>query len=76
MSTTRDADCKGPALVDAHRLVGRCLATEYLGRALGLVIYNVTHVQNGEIDGHQLSEAANIVIVPLILGGEPVACGV
>lgn len=36
MSATRDADCKGPALVDAHRLVGRYLATEYLGEVLGL----------------------------------------
>ncbi|CZT19397.1 related to 2-3-cyclic-nucleotide 3-phosphodiesterase [Ramularia collo-cygni] len=76
MSATRDAKCRGPALVDAHRLVGRYLATEYLGAILGLETYKIMHVQGGEVDGHRLSSEDKTVIVPLMRGGEPMARGV
>lgn len=76
MSSTRDADCKGPALVDAHRLVGRYLATEYLGEVLGLETYKMKHVQGGETDGHRLFSENQTVVVPLMRGGEPMARGV
>lgn len=76
MSATRNADCKGPALVEAHRVMGRYLATEYLGEAVGLETYSMKHVQGGEIEGHRLDSEPNTVIVPLMRGGEPMARGV
>lgn len=76
MSATRDAGCSGTTLVDAHRLMGRYLATEYLGQVLGLESYNMKHVQGGETEGHRLFHEDNTVIVPLMRGGEPMARGV
>lgn len=77
MTPTRDVSVQGPSLREAHRNVGRYLATEYLSAQLGLQQYQMTHVQSGKkADGYRLFHEKKTSIVPLMRGGEAIAFGV
>lgn len=77
MMPTRDAAFYGPSLREAHRNVGRCLATEQLSERLGLQQYVMDHVQSGKFaDGDRLFHEKKTLIVPLMRGVEPMAFGV
>ncbi|KAM7188540.1 Uracil phosphoribosyltransferase domain containing protein [Rhypophila sp. PSN 637] len=76
MTPTRDATVAGPALREAHRQVGRYLATEFVSELVGLETYSISHVQKREIEGYRLRSEATTIIVPLMRGGEPMAFGV
>ncbi|KAK4499075.1 hypothetical protein PRZ48_009587 [Zasmidium cellare] len=77
MTPTRDANVHGPSLREAHRNVGRYLATEYLSEILGLQQYKMQHVQSGKTaDGYRLFHEKKTLVIPLMRGGEPMAFGV
>lgn len=76
MTPMRDARISGPALREAHRLVGHYLATEYLPDACGLKEYMIPHVQGHQIPGYRILHEEKTLIVPLMRGGEPMALGV
>ncbi|KAL6409771.1 hypothetical protein AUP68_06166 [Ilyonectria robusta] len=75
-SPTRDAEVAGPALREAHGLVGRYLATEFVSRLIGLEEYTIPHVQGYETTGHRLRNEHQTSIVALMRGGEAMAFGV
>ena len=76
---TRRSDLFGPALQDVHRDVGRFLAEklvdeDHLGHDL-VTLKSFSHVQVGTtFDGIVTHD--NMVIVPLMRGGEPMSRGV
>ncbi|KAK3675528.1 hypothetical protein LTR78_004611 [Recurvomyces mirabilis] len=75
-TATRNSKIKGLDLREAHRKIGYYLALHCLGDLLGLAAFDIPHVQAGKsTTGHKLAEE-EIVIVPLMLGGEPMALGV
>ncbi|KAF2161928.1 hypothetical protein M409DRAFT_27654 [Zasmidium cellare ATCC 36951] len=77
MTPNRDAAVHGPALREAHRNVGRYLATEYLSEYLGLQQYQTQHVQPGKsADGYRLFHEKITLLIPLMRRGEPMAFGV
>ncbi|KAK4198703.1 uracil phosphoribosyltransferase-domain-containing protein [Triangularia verruculosa] len=73
---TRDARVAGPSLREAHRLVGRYLATELLSGLVGTEEYEIPHVQGHCTQGHRVKNERETIIVPLMRGGEPMAFGV
>ncbi len=75
-SRTRDATVAGPQLREAHREIGRYLATEFVTRIIGLDAYAVPHVQGGQTDKFCLRAEAKTVVVAIMRGGEPMALGV
>nr|OQO07735.1 hypothetical protein B0A51_17828 [Rachicladosporium sp. CCFEE 5018] len=65
-----------PSLRKAHEQIGRYLATEYVFEVLGLSECTMLNV-HGKLDvGYRLQHEEQILIVPLIRGGEPMAMGV
>lgn len=76
----RDASLRGPALQSAHESMGKLLAdklTDEFGETMGLVeSVELCHVQGGSFKGMGSSCTSNIVILPLMRGGEPMARGV
>ncbi|KAK8121439.1 hypothetical protein PG999_005559 [Apiospora kogelbergensis] len=76
MTPMRDATVAGPALREAHRQVGRYLATEYIAAILGIEEYPTLHVQGHQATGYRLKNEQETVIVALMRGGEPMAFGV
>ncbi|KAK0702499.1 uracil phosphoribosyltransferase-domain-containing protein [Apiosordaria backusii] len=76
MAATRDARIAGPSLREAHRLIGRYLATELLSDVVGTEEYKIPHVQGHQTLGHRVKHEKKTVIVPLMRGGEPMAFGV
>lgn len=75
-TSTRDAAVAGPALKEAHRRVGRYLATEYLTDLIGLEECPIQHVLNKSVNGYRLWHEKQTTIVALMRGGEPMASGV
>lgn len=75
-SLTRDASVAGPALREAHALVGRYLATEFISHLIGLEEYMIPHVQGHQTMGHRLRNEKRTSIVALMRGGEAMAFGV
>ncbi|KAK7426494.1 hypothetical protein QQZ08_007089 [Neonectria magnoliae] len=75
-SPTRDASVAGPALREAHGLVGRYLATEFVSLLIGLEEYTIPHVQGHHTIGHRLRNEHRTSIVALMRGGEDMAFGV
>ncbi|KAH7019526.1 uracil phosphoribosyltransferase-domain-containing protein [Ilyonectria destructans] len=75
-SPTHDASVAGPALREAHGLVGRYLATKFVSRLIGLEEYTTAHVQDHETTGHRLRNEHQTSIVALMRGGEAMAFGV
>ncbi|KAK0668791.1 uracil phosphoribosyltransferase-domain-containing protein [Cercophora samala] len=75
-TATRDARVSGPALREAHRLVGWYLATELLPDLIGTEEYEIPHVQGHQTCGHRVKNEKKIAIVPLMRGGEPMAFGI
>ncbi|GAB1313714.1 hypothetical protein MFIFM68171_03924 [Madurella fahalii] len=75
-TATRDANVRGPALREAHRLVGWYLATEFLADAVGVEEYDIPHVQGHVTKGHRVLHEEKTTIVALMRGGEPMAFGV
>lgn len=73
---TRDATMSGPALREAHRNVGRYLATEFLSDLLGVQETQIHHVQGGSTSGYRLFDESSTTIIALMRGGEPMAFGV
>ncbi|KAG8665220.1 hypothetical protein FPOAC2_14133 [Fusarium poae] len=73
---TRDASISGPALRQAHGLVGQYLATEFVTQLIGLQEYNIPHVQGHQTTGHRLRNEEKTSIVALMRGGEAMAFGV
>lgn len=76
MTPMRDAAFSGPALREAHRRVGRYLATEFVADAIGVEQYPIKHVLGDQISGYRLLHEQKTSIVALIRGGEPMALGV
>ncbi|KAI9845179.1 MAG: hypothetical protein M1837_005064 [Sclerophora amabilis] len=76
MAPMRDAAFFGPVLREAHRLVGRYLATEFLADVIGLEEYPIPHVQGHHTSGHRLFHERQTSIVALMRGGESMALGV
>ncbi|KAK4560775.1 hypothetical protein LTR86_005354 [Recurvomyces mirabilis] len=75
-TATRNSEIKGLELREAHRKIGYYLALQCLGDLLGLATFDIPHVQAGKsTTGHKLAEG-EILIVPLMRGGEPMALGV
>lgn len=75
-STNRDASISGPALREAHGLVGQYLATEFVTQLIGLQEYTIPHVQGHQTTGHRLRNEEQTSIVALMRGGEAMAFGV
>ncbi|KAK4173374.1 uracil phosphoribosyltransferase-domain-containing protein [Triangularia setosa] len=75
-TATRDARVGGPSLREAHRLVGRYLATELLSDLVGTEEYEIPHVQGHHTQGHRVKNEKKTAIVPLMRGGEPMAFGI
>lgn len=75
-TATRDARVSGPALREAHRLVGRYLATELLPDVVGTEEYEIPHVQGHQTLGHRVKNEKKTAIVALMRGGEPMAFGI
>ena len=77
MTPTRDARIRGPALQEAHRRVGRYLATEFLPCLIGLEEHATPHVQKSKSAiGYRLANEDKTLIVALMRGGLPLAEGV
>ncbi|KAI2637444.1 uracil phosphoribosyltransferase-domain-containing protein [Xylaria nigripes] len=76
MTPTRDAGVRGPDLQEAHRSIGRYLATELLPEFIGLEKYEIPHVQGHNTTGYRLLGQRNALIVALMRGGEPMAYGI
>ncbi|KAK7928626.1 hypothetical protein PG985_005624 [Apiospora marii] len=76
MTPMRDATVAGPALREAHRQVGRYLATEYLAEVMGIEEYPTLHVQGHQASGFRLKNEQQTLIVALMRGGEPMTFGV
>jgi uracil phosphoribosyltransferase/phosphoserine phosphatase/adenylate kinase len=76
MTPMRNANLAGPALREAHRQVGRYLATEFLPDVMGLEEYVIPHVQGHETSGYRVLKEQQTLIVALMRGGEPMALGV
>ncbi|KAI1824265.1 uracil phosphoribosyltransferase-domain-containing protein [Xylaria intraflava] len=76
MTPTRDAGFKGPSLQEAHRRIGQYLAIELLPEAVGLETYEIPHVQGHTTTGFRLRDQQQTLIVALMRGGEPMACGI
>ena len=76
MTPMRNSSVSGPALREAHRLVGRYLALEFIAGVIGLEKYSMRHVQGHKIDGFRLANENQTIIVALMRGGEPMAQGV
>eukprot|EP00978_Attheya_sp_CCMP212_P016427 scaffold43013_cov52-Attheya_sp.AAC.3 len=75
---TRRSDLFGPALQEVHKEVGRFLAEQLLNEVLGHDLVKsrpFSHVQGTTFDGI-VTHANNMVIVPLMRGGEPMSRGV
>lgn len=76
MSSTRDNRVQGPALRNAHHLIGHYLALQFVAAKVGLETYRIPLVTGKEDDGHCLFNEDRTLIVPLMRGGEPMAFGV
>jgi uracil phosphoribosyltransferase/adenylate kinase/phosphoserine phosphatase len=76
MTPARDASVSGPTLRQAHGLIGRYLATEFLADVIGIEEYPIPHVQGHTTSGHRLCNEKQTSIVALMRGGEPMAFGV
>ena len=76
MTPMRDATVAGPALREAHRRVGRYLATEFLAEMVGVEEYPIPHVQGHQTSGYRLCNERETLIVALMRGGEAMAFGV
>ena len=76
MTPMRNANFEGSALREAHRLVGRYLATEFVADVIGLEEYPIRHVQGHQTTGYRLLHEQKTTIVALMRGGEPMAYGV
>ena len=76
---TRRADLHGPDLQRVHEDVGKFLADKIIdeyGKTMGLVNdANFSHVQGGEFVG-KVAAASNVLVLPLMRGGDPMARGV
>jgi uracil phosphoribosyltransferase len=74
----RDASLSGPDLQHVHVDVGKLLAAVVLdeyGERMGLVeSTELPHVQGGTYEG--LTSSRNMLILPLMRGGEPMARGI
>lgn len=74
---TRDANLEGLALQQAHEKMGQLLADKLVdefGTLMQLVeTVQISHVQGGTFAGLR---ASNVVILPLMRGGEPMARGI
>lgn len=74
MTPTRDVRVLRPALQDAHRHVGRYLATEFLIDIVGLGEYPIKHVQGDRTAfGYRLMREDQTLIVALMRDGLPMA---
>jgi uracil phosphoribosyltransferase len=73
---TRRSDLFGPALQEVHKEVGRFLAERLLDEDFGQLVQPkpFSHVQGTTFDGIVTHD--NMVIVPLMRGGEPMSRGV
>mmetsp|Transcript_20635 Transcript_20635/g.44819 ORF Transcript_20635/g.44819 Transcript_20635/m.44819 type:complete len:690 (-) Transcript_20635:179-2248(-) len=75
----RDANLRGPGLQKAHEEMGALLADKLIdefGQTMGLVeTVEFSHVQGGTFTGLG-RPTCNVVILPLMRGGEPMARGV
>ena len=76
MTPMRDAAIAGPILREAHRRVGRYLATEFLADMIGVEEYPIPHVQGHHTSGYRLFHEQQTSIVALMRGGEAMALGV
>lgn len=72
----RDASVQGPKLKEAHRLVGRYLAINFLTDVIGLEDCPIKHVQGKTVPGSRLLDEGKTTIVALMRGGDPMASGV
>lgn len=76
---TRRADLHGPDLQRAHKEAGKFLADKVLdeyGKTMGLLIDDTfMHVQGGKFSG-KAAAASNVLVLPLMRGGDPMARGV
>lgn len=76
----RDADMQGPALQSAHVQVGEFLAQRLInefGMLLNLVeTVEYSHVQGRSFKGLRNTSTGNVLILPLMRGGEPLARGI
>ncbi|KXX73771.1 Uracil phosphoribosyltransferase [Madurella mycetomatis] len=75
-TATRNANVRGPALRNAHRLAGWYLAIEFLAGAVGVEEYDIPHVLSHPTKGHRVRHEEKTTIVALMRGGEPMAFGV
>lgn len=76
MTPMRNALVRGPALREAHRQVGRYLATDLVSKVVGLETLLTPHPHSGYATGHRLLDEAQTCIVAIMRGGEPMALGV
>ena len=76
MTPTRNATIHGPALIKAHRRVGRFLATLSMPDVVGVEGYEISHVQGQKDVGYRIQHEETTTIVALMRGGEPMALGV
>ncbi|KAI5289670.1 hypothetical protein KEM54_003460 [Ascosphaera aggregata] len=74
-TATRDCNVYGPALWEAHRKVGRHLATDTLATVLGLEDYSIPHVQGNQTKGYQLAGQESTLIIGILRAGLPLAEG-
>ena len=76
----RDSNLQGPSLQRVHVDVGKLLADKLIdkfGRTMELVeSIQISHVQGGHVEGVASCSTNNIIILPLMRGGEPMARGV
>ncbi len=72
----RNSAVAGPELREAHRRVGRHLATTFVADIVGLEQPPIQHVLGRQTRGYQLRHEAKTTIVALMRGGEPMASGV
>lgn len=76
----RDASRNGPSLQNIHEKVGELLANRLIdefGLINGLVEnIEIPHVQGGTFTGLSSAHIKNVVVLPLMRGGEPMARGV
>lgn len=76
----RDSNLQGPSLQRVHVDVGKLLADKLIdkfGNTMELVeSIQISHVQGGHVEGVASCSTNNIIILPLMRGGEPMARGV
>jgi phosphoserine phosphatase/uracil phosphoribosyltransferase len=76
MTPMRDASNSGPVLRRAHMETGRYLALQYLPAILGVVPFEMPHVQGNVTEGFRLKNEPSTLIIALMRGGDPMAFGI